>query len=387
MSKSTTTFHNTPKLRFPEFTESWRTVFLKDIVNIGTGNKDTKDKSANGAYPFFVRSDNVERINSYSYDGVAILTSGDGAGVGKIFHYIDGKFDYHQRVYALTNFKDSADSKYVFQYFSSHFYDRAIRLSAKNSVDSVRMDMIAKMPIPLPSLIEQQKIANFLTAVDDKIDALKTKVVTLRDYKNNVVQAVYTQKVRFTTKNSEHVPWENVMLGEAMSESRLTGSKGDGAKKLTVKLWGKGVYEKNDQESGSVNTQYYKRKAGQFIYSKLDFLNCAFGIIPKELDGYESTVDLPTFDVKDRFDIRFLLERIRQKDFYKKLGDTADGSRKAKRIHPETFLSYTLLMPSYVEQKKIADFFEAIDAKIEQEEWKIKQVEGFRKALLQQMFI
>ncbi|MCD8477580.1 MAG: restriction endonuclease subunit S [Sulfurospirillum sp.] len=76
----------------------WNPVKLKYLVSITTGNKDTENKDTEGKYPFFVRSKTIERINTYSYDGEAILTAGDG-DIGKIFHYINGKFDFHQRVY------------------------------------------------------------------------------------------------------------------------------------------------------------------------------------------------------------------------------------------------------------------------------------------------
>ena len=59
----------------------------------------------NGIYPFYVRSERIERINSYSFDGEAILTPGDG-DIGGIFHYINGKFDFHQRVYKYSNLKN-----------------------------------------------------------------------------------------------------------------------------------------------------------------------------------------------------------------------------------------------------------------------------------------
>lgn len=86
---------------------------LGDVCEIKTGKKDTKNKEDDGEYPFFVRSNTVERINSYSYDGEAILTSGDGVGVGKNFHYINGKFDFHQRVYSLRKFKNGYIGKYI----------------------------------------------------------------------------------------------------------------------------------------------------------------------------------------------------------------------------------------------------------------------------------
>ena len=87
-----------PKLRFPEFDKDLTPKIIGEICNLTTGNKDTQNKVDDGEYPFFVRSQTVERINSFSYDGEAILTSGDGVGVGKNYHYINGKFDFHQRV-------------------------------------------------------------------------------------------------------------------------------------------------------------------------------------------------------------------------------------------------------------------------------------------------
>src|ERR1051326_1237284 len=116
-------------------------------------------------------------------------------------------------------------------------------------------------------------------------------------------------------------PWEAWTIGDFLTESRIVGNDGFAARKITVKLWGRGVFEKFESLKGSENTQYYKRRAGQFIYSKLDFLNQAFGIIPEHLDGFESTVDLPCFDISDALNPRFLLEYVQRPSFYKKHGD------------------------------------------------------------------
>ncbi len=86
-----------------EIPEHWIVRRFKFLTSITTGEKNTEDKSENGIYPFFVRSQIPERIHSYSYDGEAILTS--GAGVGKIYHYVNCKFDFHQRVYKFSDFK------------------------------------------------------------------------------------------------------------------------------------------------------------------------------------------------------------------------------------------------------------------------------------------
>jgi len=103
-----------PKMRFPGFKGKWVFSELGKYLSVKTGNKDTQDKEDNGIYPFFVRSDNVACINSYAYDGEAILTSGDGVGVGKNFHYINGRFDFHQRVYCLHDFSEGVSSRYIY---------------------------------------------------------------------------------------------------------------------------------------------------------------------------------------------------------------------------------------------------------------------------------
>lgn len=240
----------------------------------------------------------------------------------------------------------------------------------------------------MPETPEKKKIASFLSTVDKKVSLLKQKHEQLVQYKNGIMQQLFSQQLRFEDDNGQAFPdWEVTTISSFMMESRVKGSTGDIAKKITVKLWGKGVFEKTRKDDGSVNTQYYTRKSGQFLYSKLDFLNCAFGIVPEELNGFESTVDLPCFDMSDEINKTFILEYIKQKRFYKKYGDMADGSRKAKRIHADTFLSFPINLPSENEQNKIADFLESIDQKISLAQQQIEQTQAYKQGLLQQMFV
>ena len=173
-----------------EFGE-WENSYIGNECKITTGNKDTQNKVDDGLYPFFVRSQTVEKINSYSMDCEAILTSGDGVGVGKNYHYINGKFDFHQRVYCLYEFSERLIGRYLYIYFSNYFYDRVKRLSAKNSVDSVRMDMISKMEIKLPCLEEQTKIANFLSAIDQKIEVVAQQIEQAKTWKKGLLQQMF----------------------------------------------------------------------------------------------------------------------------------------------------------------------------------------------------
>lgn len=180
-----------PIIRFPEFATEWKSVKLGDIAKVTTGNKDTQNKVEKGKYPFFVRSQTIAKIDSYTYDCEAILTSGDGVGVGKNYHYINGKFDFHQRVYCIYDFEKKALGKFIYLYFSEYFNQRVKKLSAKNSVDSVRMSMITEMTVILPSIEEQKKIADFLFSIDKVIAGQKRKVDNLKSHKKGLTQQLF----------------------------------------------------------------------------------------------------------------------------------------------------------------------------------------------------
>ena len=141
---------------------------------LATGSKNTQDRIEDGQYPFFVRSQTVERINSYSFDGEAVLTAGDGVGTGKVVHYVNGRFDVHQRVYRISNFSERIDGYFFYLYFSTHFYNRIMQMTAKSSVDSVRRDMITRMLVPIPPTdAEQRAIAKALSDVDALLGGLE----------------------------------------------------------------------------------------------------------------------------------------------------------------------------------------------------------------------
>ena len=179
--------------------------------------------------------------------------------------------------------------------------------------------------------------------------------------------------------------WEQRKVGDFLTISKIPGHTGVDAKKLTVKLWGKGITEKTDIFGGSENTQYYVRHTGQFMYGKLDFLHAAFGIVPKNLDNYESTLDSPAFDLHG-IDGQFLLERVTQENFYLHNGMIANGSRKAKRIHEDIFLNMDLRVPTFDEQKKIGDYFKQLDHLITLHQRKYEKLLKVKKSMLEKMF-
>lgn len=138
----------------------------------------------------------MERINTFSFDGEAVLTAGDGVGTGKIFHYINGKFDFHQRVYLMYNFGEKVDGYFFYIFFSSNFYERIMSMTAKSSVDSVRREMITDMKMLLPIKEEQTCIATILSDMDEEIQTLEQRLSKTRQIKLGMMQELLTGKTR-----------------------------------------------------------------------------------------------------------------------------------------------------------------------------------------------
>ena len=176
--------------------EDWEVAPIGSVLSITTGARNTQDKVDDGRYPFFVRSQTVERINTYSFDGEAVLTAGDGVGTGKIFHYVNGKFDFHQRVYLMYNFGERVSGYFFYLYFSNNFFERIMSMTAKSSVDSVRREMIADMKMVLPSKVEQTAIANVLSDSDALIGALEQLIAKKQAIKSATMQQLLTGRTR-----------------------------------------------------------------------------------------------------------------------------------------------------------------------------------------------
>ena len=187
-----------PEWRFLQFTDEWEQRKAKDLCSIGTGKSNTQDQIEDGEYPFFIRSDIPVRSNKYLYDCEAVITIGDG-NIGKVFHYVNGKFDLHQRCYKMADFKDIL-GKYFYYYFSTKFYDRAMKMTAKATVDSVRLEMISEMDIQKPKEIaEQKQIAEFFTHLDALIILHQRMLEEQKKKKKALMQLLLTGIVRTKT--------------------------------------------------------------------------------------------------------------------------------------------------------------------------------------------
>ena len=381
-----------PNLRFPEFKVEWKEKYLGKTCVIKTGNRDTQNRISNGLYPFYVRSNTVERINSFSYDGEAILTSGDGVGVGKNFHYVNGKFDYHQRVYCLQQFEKDYSGSFIYHVFAEKFNKRVMRLSAKNSVDSVRMDMISQMSISFPSLEEQQKIASFLTAVDEKINLLQKKKQGLEQYKKGVMQQLFSQKLRFKKEDGNDYPdWEEKKLGDFIL--KFIVPMRDKPKDLKGNIpWCRiedfnGKYISKSKTNQGV-TEDVVRDMNLKIYPINTLLvscsaNLGFcAITKKELITNQTFIGL--VPNQDKINIDYLYHVMKLSS--RRLNVLSSGTTISYLSRNE-FENFKIHYPTITEQTKIANFIDTLDSKIELVNTQITNTQEFKKGLLQQMFV
>ncbi|WP_299220814.1 restriction endonuclease subunit S [uncultured Alistipes sp.] len=174
--------------------EEWEVVKLGNLSQIKTGKRNGDEQIKNGRYPFFVRSNFIARIDSYSFDGEAILVPGEG-GIGNIFHYINGKFDYHQRVYKISNFADILNGKFLYYYLQQYFGIYALSLTSKATVDSLRLPTFQDFAIAIPYNIEEQrKIAEALSDVDALIATLDKKIAKKRLIKQGAMIRLLGEK-------------------------------------------------------------------------------------------------------------------------------------------------------------------------------------------------
>lgn len=180
-----------------EIPKHWKLIRFRYIARIATGNQDTQNANPEGEYPFYVRSPIVERCDTYTFDGEGILMAGDGAGAGRVFHLVEGKYAVHQRVYRFFDFKYV--NPVLLKFYLENLFSKVMDYgSAKTTVPSVRLPMIQDFVVCVPPQNEQQDIINILTEKVNKIEKLlfikQSKIEKLEQYKRSIIYEYVTGK-------------------------------------------------------------------------------------------------------------------------------------------------------------------------------------------------
>ena len=169
-------------------------VKLGKIAFIKTGSKNN-NKSEDGKFKFFVRSDTVEKIDSYSYESEAILVPGEGR-IGEIFHYVNEPHEVHQRVYRISEIHDNWNLKFVYWYMRRNFGSHALTNTVKATVDSLRLPTFEIFEIPKPKKEIQTEIARKLDEFEDELKNLQIEIIKYEQIKQGMMNDLLTGKVR-----------------------------------------------------------------------------------------------------------------------------------------------------------------------------------------------
>lgn len=357
---------HTPSQKFPEYWEGglkWVSLADSSALDKRYIYKTARTVSALG----------IRHSSAVLHPKGTVIVSRD-AGVGKSA-ILGDEMAVSQHFIAWRCDPTKLHPEYLYQWLQSNKREFE-RMAVGSTIKTIGLGYFEKLRIPLPSVDTQRSMARILDAWDAGIEKSEQLIAAKIERHNSLTERLYVLSNRKGQTKRFH---------DLLTESTEVGSSGRHAKKITVKLYGKGVFAKEEKREGSENTQYFVRHAGQLIYSKLDFLNGAFGVIPPELDGYESTLDLPAFDIASSINSVWLLCYLRRPHYYTSQLGLARGQRKARRVHPSDLLASTLRVPSRALQDQIAEALSASLNDIDMTKRLLESLQTQKRGLMQKL--
>ena len=403
-----------PKLRFEEFVDGWKNEKVGALgIFKGGGTPSTNNSEYwKGKTPWISSSDlnenDIHHLNISRYlsddaikeSATKIIPEGSilfvaRVGIGKVAvanqdlctsqdfaNLIPRKDDGHFIAYYFIS-----KSKLLFQY------------SQGTSIKGFTTGDLKNIPINIPALPEQQKIASFLSAVDKKIAQLQQKKALLEAYKKGVMQQIFTQELRFTKEDGSAYPdWEEKRLSE-YKELRhgdgdwiLSKDISDEGEYKIVQLGNIGFGKYMDKDLKTISLDKFDELKGTQIYSGDLLINrmvdgnlncCIFNKTGK----YITSVDVCWIRQNNYFNNYFMMSLILYKQNQNKLLSLSSGSGRVRISKKNLFNEFKFKTPCLEEQTQIAHFLSAIDKKIMVVQTQIKKTQTFKKGLLQQMFV
>lgn len=378
--------------------EDWKIDVVENLASVTTGNKNTQDNKPLGKYPFFVRSQEIEKIDTYSYDGEAVLTAGDGVGTGKVFHYVKGKFDFHQRVYKISDFRNNMNGYYFYLYFSNYFYGQVMQMTAKSSVDSVRREMITKMTILLPPIEEQQAIAEALSDIDDLINALNKQIEKKKHIKQGAMQELLTGKKRLQGFADK---WEEITLEKIAGNYSNRFIDGDWIESPYIVDSGVRLIQTGNIGVGHFKENNNKRFISESSFNLLnckevfsgDILICRLAepagracIAPDLKEKMITSVDVTIFrPLESLYDKYFISYIINTDKWFKDIAERCGGTTRTRIARSKLGTVKLMLPPTKEEQSAIAQILTDMDNEIEQLEKKRDKYLNIKSGMMQQL--
>ena len=162
---------------------------LGEVAEIGTGSSNRQDEVESGKYPFYVRSKNVLRSDTYQFDETAIVIPGEG-GIGDIYHFVEGKYALHQRAYRVHLHDVRLLPKFIYYFMWSCFKGYITSKSVGATATSIRKPMLENFSIPIPPLHVQEEIVRILDKFTELEAELEARKQQYEYYRNSLLSFV-----------------------------------------------------------------------------------------------------------------------------------------------------------------------------------------------------
>ena len=374
-----------PKLRFSGFDDEWNEVKLGDISTFLDNKriplKEDDRKQIKGEYPYYGASGIIDYVNDYIFDEELILMGEDGANIvtrsSKLIFLAKGKYWVNNHAHVIK-----ADNN-INQYFLSESLERINyeKYNTGTAQPKLNREVCQKIKVKIPQFNEQNKIANFLLVIDEKLRLLEQKYQYYQNFKKYLMQQIFTQKLRFNFNDT----WKTVKIKDIFDERSEKGFLD--LELLSVTL-NDGVIKRSEIESkdnSNENKSNYKHVLpGDIVYNSMRMWQGASGVSP-----YEGIVS-PAYTI-------LIPKNVYSKYFgyYFKTNEMVYQFKKySQGLTSDTWnLKYPLIseikikIPSIEEQKEITNVFEIMDEKIKILQNNIDELTTFKKGLLQQMFV
>lgn len=401
---------NTPTLRFPEFKEKWELKKLGKIAKVSSGGTPSRAQSNywNGNIPWvsttlidfntilesneFITNDGLANSSAKLFPKGTLLMAmyGQGKTRGKVA-ILGIEATTNQACGAIVPNNDKLNELFLFQNLAGRYHE--IRdLSNQGGQENLSGEIIKNILITLPTLPEQQKIVTFLTALDEKLQALKQKKNLLEQYKKGVMQKIFSQELRFKDDNgNEFAGWEEKKLGEILEEKNEK-TKASGQHRILSSTT-KGIFNQDEYFTRDIaskdNTGYKILRKFQLVFSPQNLwlgninvnMNFEIGIVSPSYKIFSFIKKFTTAEYCEYFlltpEMMFEYEQ-----------SSVQGASVVRRnLDLDKFLNIEFNLPTKEEQTKIATFLSTLDEKINQCQAQITNTEVWKKGLLQGMFV
>ncbi|MFA5638807.1 MAG: restriction endonuclease subunit S [Anaerovoracaceae bacterium] len=386
-----------PELRFPGFEGEWEKKPLNDICSITNGKANAQDHVDGGKYPLFDRSEIIKASNEYLFDTETVIIPGEGMRF--VPKYFKGKFNLHQRAYALMNFNYNGEFIY---YSLSNQNNLLAKKAVQSTVLSLRLPILQNFPLAISeNSKEQQKVADCLSSLDAVIDGHSKCLELLREHKRGLMQQLFPQegekvpRLRFLEFKGDG-QWREMTLDKVCNLVR--GPFGGALKKEIFVNDGFAVYEQSHAIYNDFKNFRYRINKEKFLELKRFsvkqgdlIMSCSgtmgkFAIIPVDLEEGIINQALLKLTTKGDFNNHFVKISLETETNQRKLLSKSAGGAIKNVVSVSQIKELKLQIPSLTEQQKIADCLSSLDNLIDAEERRIEQLQLHKKGLMQKLF-